>query len=43
MALWTKQEWGGLEEKYEKNLKKLNDEYPKDVFYIHPVKLSRWK
>ena len=30
-------------EKYNFNLDKLLTDYPKDVIYIHPVKLSKWK
>lgn len=28
---------------YDNNLSKLIEEYPKDYFYIHPIKLSQWK
>jgi hypothetical protein len=32
-----------IENKYVFNLQKLIENFPKDVFFIHPVKLSKWK
>jgi hypothetical protein len=40
-ALWTKQDYEILE-KYEKNLKKLLDDFPQSYIYLHPIKLSKW-
>ena len=42
MALWTKTDWESLELKYDKSLNRLSNEYPQNILYIHPVKLSRW-
>lgn len=32
-----------FEQRYNFSLQKLIDEYPSDVFYVHPIKLSKWK
>lgn len=32
-----------FEEKYNYNLDILLENYPNDIFYIHPIKLSKWK
>lgn len=41
-ALWTDEDKAFLE-KYECDLGKLVADYPKDTFFIHPIKLSKWK
>jgi len=40
-ALWTKEDYEILE-KYQQNLKKLLDDFPKNYIYLHPIKLSKW-
>lgn len=32
-----------FEDKYQFSLVKLIKEYPKDLFFVHPIKLSKWK
>ena len=32
-----------FEEKYQFSLSKLVEDYPKDLFFVHPIKLSKWK
>lgn len=32
-----------LEEKYDHSLKRLFEDFPEDLLYCHPVKLSKWK
>lgn len=32
-----------FEDKYHFSLGKLLEEYPKDLFFVHPIKLSKWK
>ncbi|MDR0799670.1 MAG: hypothetical protein LBN18_07930 [Dysgonamonadaceae bacterium] len=39
--LWTTEDYTLLEP-YKKNLELLWKNYPKDVLYIHPIKLSQW-
>ena len=41
-ALWTDEDKKVLD-KYENSLTKLLDQYPNDMFYYHPIKLSKWK
>lgn len=38
-----KNEQQSFYDKYNYNLSKLIEEYPKDYFFIHPIKLSQWK
>ena len=42
-AIWSKEEIDAIENKYNNNIQLLIDNYPKDTFYIHPIKLSKWK
>ncbi len=42
-TLWTKKEFSDLAEKYQNSLSELLKNYPKDTFFLHPVKLSMWK
>lgn len=32
-----------FEDNYQFSLSKLIDEYPEDLFFVHPIKLSKWK
>ena len=38
-----KQGQKGFEDKYQFSLGKLLEDYPKDLFFVHPIKLSKWK
>jgi hypothetical protein len=40
-ALWTSGDLKELDQ-YDRNLQKLLEEFPKNLLYLHPVKLSEW-
>lgn len=40
---WTGDSRNEFEKKYEYSLSKLISDFPEDVLYFHPVKLSKWK
>jgi hypothetical protein len=40
-ALWTKRQCQELD-KYDKSLKQLLTEFPRNYLYFHPIKLSKW-
>jgi hypothetical protein len=42
-ALWTSEEVQEVSTKFAQSLDKLEQEFPKDVLYYHPIKLSKWK
>ena len=41
-AMWTKEDQQFLE-KYQNDLNKLINDFPKEKLYLHPIKLSKWK
>jgi hypothetical protein len=41
-ALWTKEQYQRLD-KYEWDLDLLLNDFPKNLLYLHPIKLSKWK
>ena len=42
MALWSADDYKLLE-KFNYSLSALNEDYPENILFIHPVKLSKWK
>lgn len=42
-AMWSDDVKKSLAEKYQNSLSALLKDYPKDTFFLHPVKLSAWK
>ena len=40
--MWTKEDQQFLE-KYQNDLNKLLNDFPKEKLYLHPIKLSKWK
>ena len=42
-AMWSNDVKKSLAEKYQNSLSALLKDYPKDTFFLHPVKLSAWK
>lgn len=42
ITMWDNDDFKWLSN-YNNNLQTLLDNYPSDVFYIHPIKLSKWK
>jgi hypothetical protein len=42
MTLWKKEDYKPLE-KYQNRVSELINNFPEDVLYIHPVKLSKWQ
>ena len=43
VALWGNDEVENYESRYDCDLRKLLNEWEKDVLFVHPVKLSKWK
>lgn len=41
-ALWTKEQYEILD-KYDRKLDLLLNDFPKNLLYLHPIKLSKWK
>jgi hypothetical protein len=39
---WTPEEGKAIEERYGLDLKRLLDEFPRDLLHLHPIKLTRW-
>lgn len=42
-TLWTPDDISGFEMLYDNNLTRLLDNFPDNVLYVHPIKLSRWR
>jgi len=43
LTFWLPSEVAEFEARYGNSFKKLQEEYPLNTLYVHPVKLSRWK
>jgi hypothetical protein len=41
-AMWSQEEIQGISDKYEHSLYKLVQDFPDDILYYHPIKLSKW-
>ena len=41
--IWTPQEVDAFRYKFDGSLKRLEQEFPEDLLYVHPVKLSKWR
>ncbi|MCS6821302.1 MAG: hypothetical protein NZ551_05465 [Microscillaceae bacterium] len=41
MTMWTEKDYSALD-KYNYNLEALLSDFPQDILYIHPIKLSKW-
>lgn len=42
MVMWNREEIVGLERENSTDLNLLFQKWPKEVNYIHPIKLSKW-